>query len=659
MTSHRTYDPQGPGPEPTPTGPNLITENGFETGLSGWQRGGTGDWKTLTSEEPQPSNPTRDREGPEPATIPSLMAAASEVEARLASIDADLDELELSQEVDREARTAEAAALAQRMTVLEARLGGLDLSRALPPIHISPIAVSEGATGGGNLTERHADDAATTRENPPASRQVDPERSEPPAEAPAGLHGPDKGGTSDRTPLLREVNGWATGLRAMLAGVGRINPLPLDAYSIQKIADLLDHLAEELIAQDRRLFDQGRLLRGTQRDNETLERDRDEQRQRADLAESRERYWRAKALDSEEFDITKPIDVRQDALLAMDVLDRFADDQGPFTRKDAGRMVGTIRRLLHDHDMHRDANGDIAKDAEHEIAEAKAELATAVDNLARAEDAMLGNARQRDEALSALATVKAEREELGLTCQAVEERLATALLTVPDDWAKSGHRSREDYAQDMIGVGADLMERIADVTKGALLNGWAPADGPGEIVSDLLDMVEEARGEVARATERTVQAEERAARWERVLRTMLGDVGEGNLDCILKRRPGEPMFVILGRDPDGWRMVQLWAERRADAGGDAEHCVAVMRAAAEMRRYAENPDNASESGPDRSAYPPMDARIYSDEDRNRARDAVFSRYYDPAKPPAQKVTATTGDLVDTVAEALGMRRAGA
>jgi len=58
---------------------------------------------------------------------------------------------------------------------------------------------------------------------------------------------------------------------------------------------------------------------------------------------------RAQAFD-EEVDVTKPRDVRQDALLAMNVLDRFADDQGPLTRQDAGRMVGTVRRLLADRD---------------------------------------------------------------------------------------------------------------------------------------------------------------------------------------------------------------------------------------------------------------------------------------------------------------------
>lgn len=45
--------------------------------------------------------------------------------------------------------------------------------------------------------------------------------------------------------------------------------------------------------------------------------------------------------------------------------------------------------------------------------------------------------------------------------------------------------------------------------------------------------------------------------------------------------------------------------------------------------------------------------LYSDEDRKRASDAIFVRFY------VQSVATSTGELVDLVAEALGMRRAGA
>lgn len=53
-------------------------------------------------------------------------------------------------------------------------------------------------------------------------------------------------------------------------------------------------------------------------------------------------------------------------------------------------------------------------------------------------------------------------------------------------------------------------------------------------------------------------------------------------------------------------------------------------------------------------------RLYSEEDRQRARDAVFAAFYDPNRSsPKQLVSTTTGDLVDLVASALGMRKAGA
>jgi hypothetical protein len=45
-----------------------------------------------------------------------------------------------------------------------------------------------------------------------------------------------------------------------------------------------------------------------------------------------------------------------------------------------------------------------------------------------------------------------------------------------------------------------------------------------------------------------------------------------NQDCLDKREQGEPMFIILGRDPDGGHIVRTWAERRR-AAGDEEHAL--------------------------------------------------------------------------------------
>ena len=90
--------------------------------------------------------------------------------------------------------------------------------------------------------------------------------------------------------------------------------------------------------------------------------------------------------------------------------------------------------------------------------------------------------------------------------------------------------------------------------------------------------------------------------------TPADDIGEGNLDCLAKRRPGEPMFIILGRDPDAEFITRLWGQRRHDAG-DPEHAKQVFALADEMAAYEGKP----ESAPDASAYPPAaDARTPDD-----------------------------------------------
>jgi hypothetical protein len=85
-----------------------------------------------------------------------------------------------------------------------------------------------------------------------------------------------------------------------------------------------------------------------------------------------------------------------------------------------------------------------------------------------------------------------------------------------------------------------------------------------------------------------------------------GDIGEANHDCLAKRRPGEPMFILLGRDPDAWQIVQAWADRRLAAGGDPHHVALGLKTANAMRDYAADPANHPASAPDASAYPPID-----------------------------------------------------
>jgi len=36
----------------------------------------------------------------------------------------------------------------------------------------------------------------------------------------------------------------------------------------------------------------------------------------------------------------------------------------------------------------------------------------------------------------------------------------------------------------------------------------------------------------------------------------------GNFDCYENALPDEPMFILLARDPDFWRLVHKWARRR-------------------------------------------------------------------------------------------------
>ncbi|PTQ64473.1 hypothetical protein C8J45_103323 [Sphingomonas sp. PP-CE-3G-477] len=82
---------------------------------------------------------------------------------------------------------------------------------------------------------------------------------------------------------------------------------------------------------------------------------------------------------------------------------------------------------------------------------------------------------------------------------------------------------------------------------------------------------------------------------------------KGNHDCLAKRRPGEPMFILLGRDPDAWQIVRAWAARRLNAGGDPEHSLQGMKTANAMREYAADPANRPVSAPDASVYPRLDA----------------------------------------------------
>jgi hypothetical protein len=56
----------------------------------------------------------------------------------------------------------------------------------------------------------------------------------------------------------------------------------------------------------------------------------------------------------------------------------------------------------------------------------------------------------------------------------------------------------------------------------------------------------------------------------------------GEFDCYAKAGPDEPMFILLARDPLAPLLVRLWADLRAQAGGnqsqvnEARSCAAAM-----------------------------------------------------------------------------------
>lgn len=94
----------------------------------------------------------------------------------------------------------------------------------------------------------------------------------------------------------------------------------------------------------------------------------------------------------------------------------------------------------------------------------------------------------------------------------------------------------------------------------------------------------------------------RAAQTALVPRADMAELDAANRDCLAKRKPGEPVFIILGRDPDGGNIVRLWGERRRDAGepGHGEKAIAI---AERMVEWAQ--DHKPTSAPPPEAYPTL------------------------------------------------------
>ena len=75
------------------------------------------------------------------------------------------------------------------------------------------------------------------------------------------------------------------------------------------------------------------------------------------------------------------------------------------------------------------------------------------------------------------------------------------------DWTAQGYPSALAEVRDMANVGRSLIERIADATKCDPLKGWMPADDPVEIVTNLINLLADAK----HSSEPAEEAERKAA----------------------------------------------------------------------------------------------------------------------------------------------------
>lgn len=59
----------------------------------------------------------------------------------------------------------------------------------------------------------------------------------------------------------------------------------------------------------------------------------------------------------------------------------------------------------------------------------------------------------------------------------------------------------------------------------------------------------------------------------------------GKFDCLAKAFPHEPMFTLLGRDPDAPMLIRLWANLRRRMGEDPAKCTEAENLAHAMEIY--------------------------------------------------------------------------
>lgn len=67
---------------------------------------------------------------------------------------------------------------------------------------------------------------------------------------------------------------------------------------------------------------------------------------------------------------------------------------------------------------------------------------------------------------------------------------------------------------------------------------------------------------------------------------MMGTKNEpGKYDCYSHAHPDEPMFVLLGRDPQAPALVRLWVEKRRAEGESLEKLAEAEKVATEMEAW--------------------------------------------------------------------------
>lgn len=61
----------------------------------------------------------------------------------------------------------------------------------------------------------------------------------------------------------------------------------------------------------------------------------------------------------------------------------------------------------------------------------------------------------------------------------------------------------------------------------------------------------------------------------------------GKYDCYSSAHPNEPLFTLLGRDPDAPLLVRIWALLREKRGEDSDKVQEALQCAKDMESWCE------------------------------------------------------------------------